>query len=70
MYRPLVPPQTALVIEGQFALIAHIVFYLLVNLPDVNIERYLTVGLVGALVTLEVLHPFVYALHVFLQGFI
>ena len=70
MYRPLVPPQTALVIEGHITLVTQIVLDLLVDLPYVNFQVNLSGGLVGTLVTFEVLQSFVYEVDVFFQGFI
>ena len=70
MYRPLVPPQTALVIEGHITLVTQIVLDLLMDLPYVNFKVNLSGGLIGALIAFEVLQPFMYEVDVFFQGFI
>ena len=60
----LVPSQTALIVEGRVALIAHILLDLLVDLPYVNVEVDPVVCLIGTLVTLKVPNLFMYALNV------
>ena len=70
MNRPLVPPKTALVIEGHITLVTQIVLDLLVDLPYVNFQVNLSGGLIGALIAFEVLQPFMYEVDVFFQSFI